>query len=250
VTPASIGGIAGTRPILRILTPQGLLITQAESQVVPKSGSASGPPPEATSATVITRSPRSANPIVTELGPNELEQSLGVPDDPGSQTYIYYHNDAGALVGVGDVTQDAKGKNVVYTPNNVAPKILSASNGLRVDDGVVIKDATLTLVTGVADGLPGVDHVDVVLSGPAYAGGGATATIASFKAPKLAQYDWAPLEGSPGYDASLLVDGPKPVAFTLTTKAYEAGGMLVGIGKLGAGFVDAANVEFTVDPTI
>ncbi|MDB5099429.1 MAG: hypothetical protein JWM80_3850 [Cyanobacteria bacterium RYN_339] len=181
----------------------------------------------------------------------QLLRSLALAPGALRDISIFLRDGNGKLVGSAykkGVAATSGAPDVQITWNREIPQIVGAQDGLKVSDGIVIKLATLDLQSGMADGQPGVDHVDVEVSGEAYGDGTASGTIGTFKAPSLLAYSWSPGKPSGTFLPDLLRDGNKAIPFVLTTKTYSVDGRLVGVDRLRLAMIGTASVNVDFQP--
>lgn len=128
------------------------------------------------------------------------------------------------------------------------PRLLAGSDGVDVSDGVVIKGITVVASTGLPDGLPGVARVDLALGGPAYGDGREVVEVATFQAPAIRQYAWRPAAASKNFLPERLGHQTEQLPFTLTAKAFDEFGNMVGQTHLPLAIVGTAFVDVGFDP--
>jgi hypothetical protein len=160
---------------------------------------------------------------------------------------IYLRNNAGAIAtkrlgasaANGTVTiQAGASNNVDFTctvNGKEATYNLSSSNyGNNVSDGGVVKGDTVTFNTGIANSQPGVDHVDVQISGAAY--GGASAIVKRITTPaSFSSFSWNTGADSAGAGETYLTaslsapaTGTAGTAGQVDIIAYDVNGVEVG----------------------
>jgi hypothetical protein len=259
--PGVTAGLAGgfniqTRSGLTLQTdlPVGGLV-ETDSKAITPTAASPGDPVE---GVLLVADPNGGSPVVEELTAEDFDPRTGAllrPLDLPSGTVrdlaIFLRDGNGKLVGSAyqkGVKADGAPPKLEITWNREIPQLLGAADGLKVSDGIVIKLTTLNLQTGMANAQPGVDHVDVELSGEAYGDGQEVAAIGSFKAPQLLAYTWSPGKPAGSFLPDKLHDGDEPRGFTLTSKTYSVDGRLVGEDRLKLAVVGTAAVSVNFAP--
>jgi len=212
-----------------------------------------------TSATLVLQSPTlSPKPIVKELPASTFHDDgtsdaldVRINSSADWTSTLYFHDAGGRLVGTATQLNHlgASGGQVLQmsiTANTQRPKLTGSADGGYVADGVVLKEQTLYLNSGIADALPGVDHIELAISGPAYGDGTQSVTIATFKPPELQNYTWSPLSPTDSYDPERLNTSLEALPLTLTTRAFDRFGTPVGTDSLTLSLVDAAHVTVAI----
>jgi hypothetical protein len=195
---------------------------------------------ETLAASEVKRRTEAHEPLVDQL-----------PRAPDASVRAYWRGIDETLLAAGEATRVAIGKGdttVSLTPTSTAaPRLLAASDGVDVSDSVVIKGISVEATTGLPNGLPGVARVDLEIVGPAYADGRATATVATFPAPRIQEYAWRPANASLQYEPALLGAGATQRPFTLMAKAIDPFGHVVGMTRLPLAIVGTAFVDVGFD---
>jgi hypothetical protein len=191
--------------------------------------------------TTIDARGRSAEPVLSRLQPSS---------DVTVRVYLITADGRLAASGIVEHTVVRPGLNNLDIPMTIggqSPFLIGASNNINVSDGVIVKGATVAVSTGFAQGAPGVNRLEVELTGEAYGDGKEAALIAALTPPDLSQYEWRPSNPSGEYDPAKLASQSDKKPVTLVSKAYDPFDHLVGSTSLAVTVVGAAYVDVGVD---
>lgn len=195
---------------------------------------------ETLSAAEVDRRTRAKEPLIDQL-PRAADTTVRAYIRAVDESLLAAGEAANVTIGKGDNT-------VALAPVAASgPRLLGASDGVDVSDAVVIKGITVEATTGLPNGLPGIARVDLEIAGPAYADGREAATVASFQAPQIQQYAWRPAHASLQYLPARLGAGQHERPFTLTAKAIDPFGNVVGKTRLALSIVGTAFVDVGFD---
>jgi hypothetical protein len=188
----------------------------------------------------------------TGLCATSLTSSLMPASDLNA--YAFLTDGQGRLLGSGltPSTTVKIGANIVLVPitaNGAQAQLIGNDSNVNVSDGTVLPNINLDFTTGYQDAQPGVDHVDLTITGPAYGNGTESALISSFKAPSLSNFTWKPQVSTPTYDSTKLANPSSPAPFTLSMKAVDPFGHVVGTNQLNLHIIANATVTFQTNPS-
>jgi hypothetical protein len=167
----------------------------------------------------------------------------------GAGVALFLRDADGRLVASGLQPASATGSEVPVTvvKNAAVAAVTRSLDDNNVADGVVIRATPLEMSSGYVDNLPGVDHVDIEVSGPAYGDGHEVAKLGVLRAPDLATYQWQPSVASGTYSPDKLAEPGTPLPFYLTTRAFDPQGHEVGVTTVKIAIVGTATITIGVD---
>lgn len=271
-SPVSINGLRSPSGFLQLQSTSGLSLTanfgtlavhlvQPATSADPAAGGLPAPLPKFSQLYITAAGTDVAAPIVTATLDSNAVDARGRSADPvlsrlqpssdvTVRVYLITADGRLAASGVVEHTAVRPGLNNLDIPMTLgvqSPFLIGASDNINVSDGVIVKGATVAISTGFAKEAPGVNRLDVELTGEAYGDGKEAALIAALTPPNLGQYEWRPSNPSGEYDPPKLATEGEKKTVSLVSKAYDPFDHLVGTTTLGVTVIGAAYVDVGVD---